>query len=122
VFYVVDWTGARDVVALNADGSRNSPQSPAQPGSEVALYATGLGQTQPASVDGVKRAADRILAGSLKVQVNGVNATLVYAGPAPGFVGLEQINILVPATTSGAVSLEAAGVSRLQSGTLWIAQ
>jgi uncharacterized protein (TIGR03437 family) len=122
LFHEKDSTGADSVVAVNSDGSPNSAQSAAQVGSVIALYATGLGQTDPPSVDGVIRAGDRQVTAAMSVKVNGVDAPVVYAGPVPGFVGAEQINIRVPATASGVVTVTAAGVSRSQNTVLWIAK
>jgi uncharacterized protein (TIGR03437 family) len=122
VFGVKDSSGKRRLVALNEDGSRNSPQNPAEAGSEVALYATGLGQTSPPSLDGFGRTADRSVAADIEAYVNNARAAIVYAGPAPGFVGLEQINILVPATQSGTVLLKVGGVFSAEVATLYVAQ
>src|SRR5262249_18773948 len=81
VFGVQAASGGRRLVALNDDGSLNGAQNPAKVGSEVAVFATGLGQTTPASMDGVARTADRAVAASMEVFVNNAPATVVYAGP-----------------------------------------
>ncbi len=36
-----------------------------------------------------------------KVTINGVNATVLYAGPQGGSPGLDQVNVLIPASLSG---------------------
>jgi uncharacterized protein (TIGR03437 family) len=50
---------------------------------------------------------------NVSATVNGVNATVLYAGPG-GSAGLDQVNILLPASLAGAgnvnVQLTAAGV------------
>ncbi len=122
LFHYRDPLGTDTVVALNNDGSRNTRASPAAPGSVIAIYATGLGQTAPPSLDGAMRTGDRQVAAKVSVTINNVPATVLYAGPAPGFVGLEQINVQVPATTSGPVALSANGILRPPSPTLWIGQ
>jgi uncharacterized protein (TIGR03437 family) len=47
--------------------------------------------------------------------VNGVNATVLYAGPGGGFAGLDQVNILLPATLAGKgnvnIQLAVAGIA-----------
>ena len=89
--------GSGNVVALNQDGSVNSDQNPAQPGSVVVLYATGEGQTTPAGVTGQGSQAPfpkPVLPVSLTI--GGIPATVSFAGEAPGFVGLLQINAQVP--------------------------
>ncbi|HTB09959.1 MAG TPA: hypothetical protein VK752_00235 [Bryobacteraceae bacterium] len=87
---------------LNQDGTINSPSNPAAAGSAVTLYATGGGQTNPAGVDG-SLAAVPLPAPVAKVSltIGGANASVLYAGAAPGLVaGLLQINVRVPAGLS----------------------
>jgi uncharacterized protein (TIGR03437 family) len=66
--------------ATNEDGSLNSASNPAARGSVVSLYATGQGSST----------AD------VTLTIAGYNAPLLYAGPAPGFAGLMQINAQIP--------------------------
>jgi uncharacterized protein (TIGR03437 family) len=85
--------------ALNQDGSINSVDNGAEPGSVVALYATGEGQTDPPGVDG-KLALEVYPKPVLpvSVRVNGEYAKVLYAGAAPGLVaGAMQVNIQLPA-------------------------
>lgn len=74
--------GTGQAAAVNEDGTLNSASNPAARGSVVVLYATGQGQTAPSGA-------------SLKIGL--YPAQLLYAGPAPGFPGLMQINAQVPA-------------------------
>jgi uncharacterized protein (TIGR03437 family) len=74
--------GAGQAIAVNEDGALNSKDSPAQRGAIVVLYATGEGVTQPAL--------------PVDVRVGGLPAQVLCAGPAPGFIGLMQINIRTP--------------------------
>jgi len=67
--------------AVNQDGSLNSASNPAARGTVVSLYATGQGSLQ----------AD------VTLNIAGYIAPLLYAGPAPGFPGLMQINAQIPA-------------------------
>ena len=74
--------GTGQAAALNQDGTLNSASNPVPRGSIVVLYATGQGQAAASAV-------------SLTI---GLYPTpLLYAGPAPGFPGLMQINAQVPA-------------------------
>jgi uncharacterized protein (TIGR03437 family) len=41
----------------------------------------------------------------INVRINGQNAVVEYAGPSGGFPGLDQINVRIPAGTSGTVPL-----------------
>jgi uncharacterized protein (TIGR03437 family) len=89
------------LVAVNEDGTLNSADRPAAPGSAMTVYAAGFGQTVPASVDGRINGI-----GTLKVNPVGVNianqdAEILYAGPAPGQVaGITQINFRLPELTA----------------------
>jgi len=63
----------------------------------IILYATGAGQTDPGSIDG------RIVAGigrqvqPMELKIAGVDAEILYAGPAPGLVsGVVQVNARIP--------------------------
>ena len=85
--------------ALNQDGSVNSFQNPAQPGSIVTVFASGAGepvrwsdgQIVPPDQTGAYAAPVSILAGGLSLEVD-------YAGDAPGLVaGVMQINFRLPA-------------------------
>jgi uncharacterized protein (TIGR03437 family) len=90
-------SGTGQLVAVDEDGSLNSDQNPAQPGSIVVLYATGQGQTQPAGVTGQ---AAQVPYGTPQLPVlltiAGVAADVIWAGSAPGLVGLLQINARIP--------------------------
>ncbi len=89
--------GTGNAVVVNQDGTINSDQNPAPRGSIVVLYATGEGQTSPAGVTG-QAAAAPFPGPVLKVSLTmaGVPANILFAGEAPGFVGLMQINAQVP--------------------------
>ena len=73
-------SGSGQAAAINADGTVNSDANPAARGSVIVLYATGQGQDPTA----------------LSLTISGYTAPLVYAGPAPGFAGLMQINAQIP--------------------------
>jgi uncharacterized protein (TIGR03437 family) len=83
-----------------------TPSSPAKPGDIVVLYATGLGQTvglPPENYLQLPTTAARLVAGAnLKVLLNGVavdSSAIGYAGVAPGYGGLYQINLTLPKST-----------------------
>jgi uncharacterized protein (TIGR03437 family) len=88
--------------ALNQDGSLNTASNPAPAGSFVAVYATGLGVTAPASEDGAVCTGNLTVALPVQVFVDGVQAEVSYAGGAPGMLsGVSQINFRVPAAIQG---------------------
>lgn len=73
--------GSDQAAATNEEGTLNTPTNPAARGSVVTLYATGGGQNLSA----------------VTMSIGYVPAELLYAGPAPGFPGLMQINARIPA-------------------------
>ena len=95
------WNGNL-AVAEHTDGTLISPQSPAQSSEIVVLYAGGLGRTSPDIESGeVATVAMSILyASQLRILLNGSAcpaSSVLYAGIAPDFVGLYQINLQLPA-------------------------
>jgi uncharacterized protein (TIGR03437 family) len=92
--------GIGPAVAANQDGTVNSDTNAASQGSIVTFYATGTGQ------------------GAVGVTMAGAAAQVLFAGAAPGFVGVTQINAVVPTgIPSGTVPLliQSGGVAS-QSG------
>ncbi len=99
-------TGA--AVVLNEDGSLNSERNPAGRGSIVTIYATGEGQTDPAGSDGkIAEAPWARPVLPVELRIAGLAAQILYAGSAPGFAGLMQINARVPGpfAPTGSLSL-----------------
>jgi uncharacterized protein (TIGR03437 family) len=113
--------GTASVAAINQDGTLNSLANPAPAGSVVALYATGLGQTDPQGTDGqVAMNIGASYLADVQVTINGVAGQVQYAGPAPGFVGLSQINVLVPQTTTGPAKVLIGNVPFQQIVQVWM--
>ncbi|MCE5308509.1 MAG: hypothetical protein LLG20_12795 [Acidobacteriales bacterium] len=95
--------GTGQALVVNQDGTLNSSLNPAARGSIVVLYATGEGQTSPGGVDGKPAEAPYPAPlASVDVSIGGYPAEILYAGAAPGFAGLMQINARVPSGYAGA--------------------
>jgi uncharacterized protein (TIGR03437 family) len=98
-------------LAQNAsDFSLNLPQNPARPGDYVIVYVTGQGQVDPPVATGAAAPSDplsRPLA-AVEVRIGGKPAVVGFAGLAPAFVGLLQLNVQVPAVPPGEQSLDLA--------------
>jgi len=75
---------------LNQDGKLNGPANPAPRGQVVVIYATGLGQAAP---QGGLSVAVR----PVTVRLQGMDLAAAFAGLAPGFPGLYQVNVALPA-------------------------
>jgi uncharacterized protein (TIGR03437 family) len=89
-------------VATRGDGSVVTKQSPAKPGEDIVVYLTGLGRTKPNTVDRQipLKAAPIERLQELRVRIGGVlldSPAIYYAGVTPGFAGLYQVNLRVPA-------------------------
>jgi uncharacterized protein (TIGR03437 family) len=91
--------GQRLGVVTHADGRIVTPSSPARPGETVVVYATGVGPVDQPQVSG-EAASARPLASTRitpTVTVGGQSAAVIFSGLTPGFVGLGQLNITIPA-------------------------
>jgi uncharacterized protein (TIGR03437 family) len=74
--------------------------TPLIPGSTIVLYATGLGQTNPPATTGAGGAANQPMVFLPNVYIGETQAQVSYAGLAPDFVGVYQVNVVVPAQLS----------------------
>ena len=81
---------------------------PAKPGDGIQIYATGLGRATPDGdptgevlpSDQVAPADGSVLYSTVmkpEVTIGGLPAELIFSGLAPGFAGLDQVNVVVPA-------------------------
>jgi len=83
----------------NSDSSPNSSTNPAKAGSNITAYLTGSGPVTPAVANGVASPkTPATLTSSYSAKLGSTTATVTFAGLAPGFVGLVQMNITVPST------------------------
>jgi uncharacterized protein (TIGR03437 family) len=109
--FTVDGTNA---AALHANYSLISSTQPATAGETILVYCTGLGATNPAVAAG-STASTTVLsyaATTFTAAIAGQNAPVVFAGLAPGFIGLGQVNIMVPSgVPSGSQTLILTGNS-----------
>lgn len=83
----------------------NSPQladtgHPASAGEVVVIFCTGLGTVSPAPADGSPAPGAAQTTLTATVTIGGVAAPVDYAGLAPGYVGLYQVNAHVPTVLS----------------------
>jgi uncharacterized protein (TIGR03437 family) len=118
--FTQDGSGKGPVCVINQDGTVNTPS---RSGSVVTLYGTG-GGVMPGARDGFIATNAGSLSSSVQVSIGGVNASVLYAGAAPGLVdGVFQLNVQVPPNIpSGAsnIVVTIAGQSSPQGATLAI--
>lgn len=99
--FTLDSSGVGPAALLHADYQVVDAEHPARPGEAVLIYCTGLGQTlAPPLESGVPATGQRTLETPL-VEIGGMNATVDFSGAAPGFAGLYQLNVYVPALPAG---------------------
>jgi uncharacterized protein (TIGR03437 family) len=96
--FTLDSSGVGPGGILNQDTTVNSNSNPAARGSVVVLFATGAGQTNPASDNG--QITSEIPPHSVLpvlVRIGGMEAEVTYSGGAPGLIaGVVQVNCKVP--------------------------
>ncbi len=101
------------IAAEHADGSVVTPDAPAHPGEVVVVYCTGLGDTNPRQIDGAipAQAARILLMNQLQILLDGQPVppeNILYAGITPGYPGLYQINVTLPADLAQSPELRVA--------------
>jgi len=98
---------------LRANFQLANAAAPAKPGETVLIYCTGLGAVSSPPADGEPGNGQTTMA-TPTVTIGGTKATVSFSGLAPGFVGLYQINVEVPATLAAGnqpVVVEVSGAS-----------
>jgi uncharacterized protein (TIGR03437 family) len=98
-FFTTNMQGSGDGCVLhNTDDTLVTPSHPAVPGEYVQLFCTGLGEVTPQVASGEVAMSDPLswCVTTPTVMVGGIAATVVFAGLAPGFVGVYLVNIQIP--------------------------
>lgn len=81
----------------NADGTEKEVSAGTRTNPNVlVLYTTGLRNTPATNPNDGNGVAESV---SLKIQ--GVPATVLFAGPAPGLIGVDQVNAIIPPELAG---------------------
>jgi uncharacterized protein (TIGR03437 family) len=87
--FTQDASGNGAAAALNGNSALVNASNPLRPGDYLELFGTGLGAT-------TTRGSLAFANQQPTVTIAGMNCPVSYAGRAPGFPGLDQINCLVP--------------------------
>jgi uncharacterized protein (TIGR03437 family) len=94
VFVTADGVTAAAIEPVS--GQAITAANPARQGTAVTLFASGLGPVTPPMATGAASTGLTQTNQPVTVTVGGSAATVTYSGLAPGFVGLYQINLLLP--------------------------
>ncbi len=108
--FTLDSSGLGNGAILHADYSRVTASSPAKAGETVQVFLTGLGPVSPTVAAGAPAPSSSPLAqvtNQPAAYIGGQQATITFAGLAPGLGGLYQLNVTIPSgLTSGSNTLE----------------
>jgi uncharacterized protein (TIGR03437 family) len=116
------WPGNQAVATRNSDGSlavkagtfAGATTAAAKPGDVLILWGTGFGPTTPAVAAGIQVPADKLYSVAVTVKIGTVDAQVFGAALSPGYAGLYQIAIQVPASMADgdyAIKATVAGVT-----------
>jgi uncharacterized protein (TIGR03437 family) len=96
-----------DAIVQNQDYSVNTASNPAAAGSTVTVYLTGIGPLDNPVATGAAAPATPLSRATLSFSaaIGSATVTPLFLGLTPGFVGLAQANITIPAGTSGKQAL-----------------
>ncbi len=85
------------VLALHADGTALTFDSPAVQGETISFYGTGFGPNTTTTVDGflIPAAPPISLSDSVTLNVGGIVKTPDFAGAAPGMVGITLVKMKI---------------------------
>jgi len=93
--------GAGVIVVYKSNGTvyETSPTNPASTGDLLLVYAAGLGPVNPGVLDGVAAPSSApfpTTVNPVTATVGGQTAQVQFAGLAPGYTGVYQVNLVVP--------------------------
>ena len=123
--------GTGQAIAINPDGTLSAPLGsipglithPAKVGDTIIILATGLGLTKPSVPAPGAASSDELRYAIIQptVTIGGVSATVSFAGLSPQFVGVNQLNVVVPDVPAGVVPIVINSLQHLSPANVTIA-
>ena len=99
-FFANNVNGQLLAAALDSNNKVISTSNPVARGSTVQLFLNGLGPVQNTPADGAALTSTDSTTTPAAITIGGQSATVSYSGLAPNFVGLYQVNAIVPSSIS----------------------
>jgi len=101
--YILE-TAAGQAILLNQDNTVNGPNNPAKVGSVAQIYLIGIGPVSNPPADGAAASLTQLSPSTLAHSgtIGGWSTGVQFLGLAPGWVGLDQANLVVPGLSTGA--------------------
>jgi uncharacterized protein (TIGR03437 family) len=97
------------IVVLKANGTEfeTAPSAPASVGDVLIVYCSGLGAVSPPVPAGMAASATMLsyTTNTVTATVSGQSAKVLFAGLAPDFAGLYQVNVVVPSGVNPSTSV-----------------
>ena len=136
--FTANQSGSGQAAVLNQDNTVNAASNPAAAGSVIVLYGTGQGQVSPAVPDGTAAPLGTLSntvavpTSDQKTCLNSQPSMCVvfgastlgqinFSGLAPGYIGLWQINVVVPSGLSGSAAPVRVIINGAPSNTVTVA-
>ena len=112
--------GQRLGIIIHTDGRLVTPSNPARASETVIVYATGVGPVDQPQASGEAAAAQPVANTRIRptATVGGRNAIVLFSGLAPFFVGLDQLNITLPADAPSGIQPFIITSNGIQSNTV----
>jgi len=95
----VDFSGENRAIVTHLDGSLVTRQNPASPNETVVIWGTGIGPVDVEQKSGEPASATSLARTRItpRITVAGSACNVLFAGLTPGFTGLYQMNVTLPA-------------------------
>ncbi len=122
--FSVGQNGSGAAIAFHADGRLITGTAPAFPGESIMTFGNGFGPLSSSVPEGTKSPSQTVTTVNTPlVDVGGIPAVVTFSGLAPGFIGVNQMNLNVPEglPTSSGTSLQVVNLNGIASNIVTLA-